>query len=249
VGPELELSNVSKSFGGVAALAGISMKCAGGIGPNGAGKTTALNVISRLIEPDSGSVLFDGQDLLGVAAHRIARVGIARTFQNVALWPDLPVIANVMIGTHATSDLGIVRHTLRLGRGREERRVRMVAMASLEEVGCADVAFAMPNDLPLATQKRVELARALAAGPRLMLLDEPANGLPRGEVDSLAELLSALQRGRDLTMVVIDHHMGLVMSLADHVVVAETGSDIAAGSPEEVRNDKRVIGAYLGRGT
>jgi len=252
-GPELEIVDVSKSFDGVAALVNLSMRCPGGkvtalIGPNGAGKTTTLNVISRLIEPDHGQVRFDGMDLLAVAAHRVARVGISRTFQNVALWPDLPVIANVMVGAHTSSDLGLLRHALRFGRGQEERRVRVLAMQALEEVGCAELAFAMPDDLPLATQKRVELARALASDPRLLLLDEPANGLPRGEVDSLGRLLLELQRRRNLTMVVIDHHMGLVMTLADHVVVAESGSDIAAGEPDQIRKDERVIGAYLGRG-
>lgn len=247
----LEFVSVSKHFSGVTALADFSMACPAGkisalIGPNGAGKTTALNVVSRLVRPDTGSVMFGDVDLLRLSRHRIATVGIARTFQNVALWPSMPVINNVMIGAHTCAQLGLVRYALRLGRAREERRVRGVAIEALKEVGCAHLAGAMPDDLPFATQKRIELARALAGEPRLLLLDEPANALPHAEVDALAELLREIQQNRALTMVLIDHHMGLVMSLADHVVVAEAGTVIAQGDPATVRADPRVVQAYLG---
>lgn len=247
----LTFTSVAKRFSGIAALDRFTMTCPGHritalIGPNGAGKTTALNVVSRFVRPDSGSVLFGDVDLLCLAPHRVAGAGIARTFQNVALWPSMPVINNVMIGAHAASHLGLVRHALRLGRAREERRLRGIAIAALAEVGCADLAGAMPNDLPFATQKRIELARALAGDPQLLLLDEPANALPHAEVEALGDLLRSIQQERGLTMVLIDHHMGLVMSLADHVVVAEAGTVIANGSPEEVRRDPLVIQAYLG---
>jgi branched-chain amino acid transport system ATP-binding protein len=235
----LEVRNVTRRFGGIVALDDVSFDVAAGeiaglIGPNGAGKTTAFNVITRVYRPDSGQVVFDGRSLLRTSPHKVVRRGIARTFQNVELFPGMSVLDNVLVGTHARSGWFA------------ERRARRRALEALEEVGAADVAHRPAGGLPFGTLKRVELARALAARPRLLLLDEPAGGLNHEEVGALGDLIRRIRKEQDLTILLVEHHMNLVMGVSDRVHVLDFGKTIAAGTPQEVQRNPAVIEAYLG---
>jgi branched-chain amino acid transport system ATP-binding protein len=248
----LSVEGVTVRFGGVTALDDVRFKVAnrqicGLIGPNGAGKTTLFNCISRLYEPSAGDISFEGRPLSLIRRHEIAGLGVARTFQNLALFSTMTVRQNVSVGAHALARGGFLAAALTLPLARrEERRIAELADALIEECRLGPVADRLVGELPFGVKKRVELARALAVSPKLLLLDEPAAGLNHEEVDALASEIVRLRDRRSLSVLLVEHHMNLVMRISDQVVALDFGRVIADGTPEAVRAHPDVIRAYLG---
>jgi branched-chain amino acid transport system ATP-binding protein len=250
--PLLSVRAVSVHFGGIVALDAVSLDVSPGIicgliGPNGAGKTTLFNCMSRLYNYQSGDIQFDGRSISHTPTHRMAGLGLGRTFQNLAMFASMSVRENIMVGAHARSSSGFVSSALRLPRVRaEERRLTERAAAIMDYLGLTRHQHRAVAGLPFVTQKRVELGRALAANPKLLMLDEPAAGLNHEELADLARLIKDIRDRLGITVLLVEHHMQLVMSVSDHIVALNFGRKIAEGPPAAIQRNQAVIEAYLG---
>ena len=249
-GPVLDVRDVALSFGGVRAVAGARLQIRPGeifglIGPNGAGKTSLFNCLSGLYRPSGGSIRLNGREIAGLKPWRIRAAGVARTFQNIGLVDELTAFENILIGGHVAGPMGFVGSAVSWS-ARREAELRAQAHRLCERLDLIGVVDALPADLPYGTQKQIELARALMADPRVLLADEPAAGLAHGEVAAFGRLLAELRAERGLTIVLVEHHMGLINAICDRIAVMESGRIIAVGSPAEIAADSAVRAAYLG---
>ncbi len=248
----MEINNLDKSFGGLSALLDFNFQIAEGelvglIGPNGAGKTTVFNLITGVYKPDQGSVMFRGENLVGLAPYTICAKGVARTFQNIRLFNDLTVLDNVKIATHKDVPYGLMSAILRTpGFFRGEEEIEMEAVKYLEIFNLKDKKDELAKNLPYGEQRRIEIVRALATRPLLLILDEPAAGMNPQETRELMELIRYIRSEFNLTILLIEHDMSLVMGVCERLYVLDYGQVIAEGTPAEIRSNKRVIEAYLG---
>jgi len=247
----LEVSSITQIFGGVTALDNVSFSITKGditgvIGPNGAGKTTLFNIITGIYRQTAGTVLLEGKDISGFPPERLARLAMVRTFQNIELFGTMTVLENVMVGMHTKSSSGLLACALKMPWSlSEERRIREGAIKWLEFTGITDLADHLAGSLPFGKGRLLEIARALAVGPRIILMDEPAAGLNSQETVGLAQLIKRI-RDLDITVVLVEHDMELVMDICDRIVVLNLGSKLAEGTPREIQDNREVIAAYLG---
>jgi branched-chain amino acid transport system ATP-binding protein len=250
----LEIANITKTFGGLKAISDVTFSLEKGrivsiIGPNGAGKTTFFNTLTGIYKPDGGTIKFNGKSLIGLRPDQIAARGIARTFQNIRLFPDMTVIENILVGMHVHLKQSTLQTLLRLPSFRkEEQEAEKKAARLMDYVGLKRVENELAKNLPYGAQRRLEIARALAADPLLLLLDEPAAGMNPQETEDITQLFRDIRSELAITILLIEHDMRVVMRISEDICVMDYGEKIAQGPPEEIRTNTRVIEAYLGRG-